>query len=388
MEALKQALRGLAAYKIIIGFIAMIGVVVVSGLYIAGQSFKETQQQQSPKNPPESALSKEETPDSFMNQDGLEPETKIVRKPPKTEPEPEPEPEPPTRDAFKEVESNTGPSETEQLRQKLRKQRMGQLDIAYVPETIDNLEGRERDTQVWEDTSREEDYSDQDMPETTASYPVDLSRTLTTDNIIPAVLITQINSAVASEKVIAQVEQHVYASHGRKILIPRGSKAIGSYEPLEKTGQQRLQLAWNRIITPEGINIVLNAEAADVYGQAGLTGEVDNRFFDRYGNAMLLASVSAASQLTIGTQSQAAANATESFANEFGTLTEEIIQNNLDISPRVTIKRGTRINISPVTDIWFKEPENEKIEVTPVSQVNHFQQSKQQNQQEASFEIR
>ncbi|BCD45379.1 hypothetical protein NHP190020_04180 [Helicobacter suis] len=83
-----------------------------------------------------------------------------------------------------------------------------------------------------------------------------LLRTITADRMIPAFLITPISSQIAG-KVTAQVESDIFASMGRAVLIPKGSKVIGYYNNNNQIGQYRLNIAWTRIITPQGINIML-----------------------------------------------------------------------------------------------------------------------------------
>ncbi|MFC3847907.1 TrbI/VirB10 family protein, partial [Helicobacter baculiformis] len=114
-----------------------------------------------------------------------------------------------------------------------------------------------------------------------------LLRTITADKMIPAFLITPISSQIAG-KVTAQVETDIFASMGRAVLIPKGSKVIGYYNNNNKIGEYRLNIAWTRIITPQGINIMLtNARGADVKGYNGLIGKVIARNFQKYGLPLL-----------------------------------------------------------------------------------------------------
>lgn len=207
----------------------------------------------------------------------------------------------------------------------------------------------------YEDQSEDMDFSAHKEPKSTPTYPVDLSRVFTADRFIPVTLINEIKSELPSQKVLAQVESDIFASHGRKILIPRGSRAVGSYEPLDARGQTRLQIVWDRIITPDGINIKFESETADQQGSSGITGEVDNRTKDRYGSALLFSSISALAQLTVSAENEQQAAAADSFTQEFGTITAELLRESLDVVPRVTIERGTRLLISPLTDLWFKD---------------------------------
>jgi len=251
-------------------------------------------------------------------------------------------------------------SEEEKLRREM-------LDIRRQRSTIYIVPKKEnpdfKTVTLAQDNSKDADYKKQKEEKIYASFPVDLSRTLTEDKFIPAVLINEINSELASDKVLAQIETDIYSAHGRHILIPKGSKAIGKYVPLQKQGDSRLQISWERIITPDGINIKINTETADQQGSSGMNGEVDKRLIDKYGMALLFSSISAVAQLSVNTSSQGQGAAASAFTQEFGTVTAELLRNSLDIAPRITIERGTRIIISPLTDLWFKEPEKNTTEI-------------------------
>ncbi|GAA6882845.1 hypothetical protein HpHNI68_04710 [Helicobacter pylori] len=59
-------------------------------------------------------------------------------------------------------------------------------------------------------------------------------RTITADRMIPAILITPISSEIGGSKIVAQVESDIYATMGRAVLIPKGSRAIGYYNSNNK----------------------------------------------------------------------------------------------------------------------------------------------------------
>jgi type IV secretion system protein VirB10 len=69
--------------------------------------------------------------------------------------------------------------------------------------------------------------------------------------VIPAIMIGGVNSDLPGQ-IIGQVSENVYDSAtGRYILIPQGSKLVGIYDNGVITGQQRVLVAWTRIIFPD-----------------------------------------------------------------------------------------------------------------------------------------
>lgn len=196
-----------------------------------------------------------------------------------------------------------------------------------------------------------------------ASFPVNLDRTLTVDRNIPCILIEEIDSTLPG-KVRCQVEHNVFAAHGRNILIPAGSKAVGFYKPLEKPGDRRLAVGWERILTPDGINIhTTDNRLGDQMGRSGLTGDVDSRFWERYGMTLLITAISATTAIQVAKESndQATAVAIQGAQQDLASVASAVLQENINLAPKVYIPAGSRIFMTPVVDIWFKKPERKVV---------------------------
>jgi type IV secretion system protein VirB10 len=106
--------------------------------------------------------------------------------------------------------------------------------------------------------------------------------------VIPAALLTAINSDLPGE-MIAQVTEPVY-DHvtGRTLLIPQGSRLIGQYDSQVAYGQERALIAWNRIVMPNGRSINIGSmEGADLSGASGLNDRVDSHFWQLARGIML-----------------------------------------------------------------------------------------------------
>ncbi|GAA7909001.1 hypothetical protein HpCOL288_14080 [Helicobacter pylori] len=204
-----------------------------------------------------------------------------------------------------------------------------------------------------------------------------LLRTITADRMIPAFLITPISSQIAG-KVTAQVESDIFASMGRAVLIPKGSKVIGYYNNNNQIGQYRLNIAWTRIITPQGINIMLtNARGADVKGYNGLIGKYISQNFQRYGIPLLTNTLS--NGLLIGITSALANNQNKKgdgnpFFGDYllmqltrntGMGINQVINQMLRQygaqNPIIIIREGSRVFISPNLDIFIPKPKDGEV---------------------------
>jgi len=195
-----------------------------------------------------------------------------------------------------------------------------------------------------------------------------MSRVVNVAKFIPALLENEINSELPG-KVVATIEENVYGSHGRLVLIPGGSKAVGRYRPLGKQGERRIGIVWERIITyPDGIDIPLvDAEMSDAMGRSGITGDLDNRFMDRYGMALFVSVLGALAQTQIPVDNRAAGIAVDSIGNSSAALAKTILDKNIDLKPIVTIPQGSRITISAQRDVWFKPALDGKVEAVALT---------------------
>lgn len=106
--------------------------------------------------------------------------------------------------------------------------------------------------------------------------------------IIPGTMLTSINSSLPGN-VVAQIRNDVYDTvSGQFVLIPKGSKLIGQYDSQVAYGQERVLLAFTRVIRPDGSSILLDKlGGTDSQGNAGVAGDVDNHWGKILGAAVI-----------------------------------------------------------------------------------------------------
>ncbi|MDD4616143.1 MAG: TrbI/VirB10 family protein [Alphaproteobacteria bacterium] len=183
--------------------------------------------------------------------------------------------------------------------------------------------------------------------------------------VIPATLISGINSDLPGQ-IIAQVSQNVFDTPtGKFMLIPQGSRLVGTYSSDVVYGQSRVLVAWQRIVFPDGKALDIGAmPGADGAGYAGFEDQVNNHFARLFGSAILMsivpATVSYTQQqnqptTTYGTQSFSGAMA-ESLGQQMGQATAQVISKNLKIAPTIEIRPGYRFHVMATTDLTFPKP--------------------------------
>lgn len=211
------------------------------------------------------------------------------------------------------------------------------------------------------------DYSRQGEPKTVASYPVDLSRVLPITETVPVILLDEIKSELSGEVVRAKISQDVYGYHKRKILIPAGSTAIGRYEPLKKVGDTRLDIEFYRVLTPEGINIQLTGFAADQEGSQGLTGDIDNKNWEKFGVAGIIAGIQASAQLSVDVNDNNQQAVADAISRPMEEVVTQVISESINIAPTVRIKKGTMFFVKFRADIFFPPARDRQILTEPLN---------------------
>lgn len=180
-------------------------------------------------------------------------------------------------------------------------------------------------------------------------------------SIIPCVLITGINSDLPGQ-ITAQVRSNVYDSiTGNYLLIPQGAKLIGLYDSQIAYGQERVLIAWNRIIYPNGKSIDLDGmPGIDLSGYAGFNDEVNNHYFKIFSSVLLMSALSAGAQLsqpqqsnTIFTPPTVGQTLAQSLGTNIANTGNMIAQKDINIQPTLVIRPGYEFNISVTKDMVF-----------------------------------
>jgi type IV secretion system protein VirB10 len=179
-------------------------------------------------------------------------------------------------------------------------------------------------------------------------------------SVIPATLITGINSDLPG-RITAQVSQNVYDSAtGHRLLIPQGTKLFGRYDSKVSFGQSRVLVVWTDIIFPNGSTLQIGGMAGtDTQGYGGFHDKVNNHHWRTFGSAALIALIgtgidaSLPESSTLATQDTASDAARRNFAESFGRVAEQTISRNLNVQPTLEIRPGYKFNALVDQDIIF-----------------------------------
>lgn len=170
--------------------------------------------------------------------------------------------------------------------------------------------------------------------------------TLSAGTVIAASLITGLNSDLPG-LVTAQVTEHVFDSAtGRILLIPQGSRLIGSYDNVVAFGQRRALVVWQRIILPDGSSIRIdNVPASDIAGYAGLTDKVDLHTWQLLKGVALSTLLGVGTELSFDGESDLVEAVRESTQESASRAGDQIVRKNLDVQPTITVRPGWPLRV-------------------------------------------
>lgn len=166
--------------------------------------------------------------------------------------------------------------------------------------------------------------------------------------IITGALVTAVNTDNPGV-VIARVTENVYSSYDSSfLLVPEGTLLYATYNSSVSYGQNRVQIAWNLLIRPDGYRMELgNMNGVDARGQSGTKGKVTNHPFETLKALGLVAVFSIIqTEITkdIETQNnEYLQNSMSDVYAEASKLGNKIVDRALNIKPTITIKQGTQI---------------------------------------------
>ena len=179
--------------------------------------------------------------------------------------------------------------------------------------------------------------------------------------VIPGIMFTGINSELPGQ-MIGMVRENIYDTvTGHYLLIPKGTKILGSYSSQVDTGQKRVFVVWQRLILPNGKSILLDKfPGVDMTGYAGMTGKVDNHTLEMLKSVVLSTVIGGTSFLMQGNEKDKENNSIEkALKMSAGTQAIEVGSNMVKqasgLKPTITIKPGTKFNIIVNSDLLLEK---------------------------------
>ena len=193
-------------------------------------------------------------------------------------------------------------------------------------------------------------------PRVSAALLDDRSLILPKGTAFTCALTTKVVSAT-SGLIGCQVQRNVFGDDGRVLLIERGAHMDGEYRITSvKPGTVRIPVVWTRVRTPNGVVVDIDSPGTGQLGESGIDGDVDNRWPERIGAALLLSLIDDSVQLAIrheSTPSQGNAVLLPSTTSTGSKLAEKVLDSTINIPPLIYRNQGGIVGIYVARDVDF-----------------------------------
>lgn len=220
------------------------------------------------------------------------------------------------------------------------------------------------DPNGWE---RKEDFINRkELPEDYSQYtrtPQQSLFELKSGTLLPCVLISGLNSDLPGS-LVGQITEHVWdTASGRHVLIPRGSKIIGTYDNQISYGQSRVLVVWSRIIFPDGSTLQLDRLGGmDQSGYSGFKGKVNRHWNSILTSALMVSLLGAGVEMAAPTKNgdrdreDHRSILAENAAAAIAEAAAQIIGREVHRQPTIKIRPGYRFLVFVQRDILFLRP--------------------------------
>jgi len=159
------------------------------------------------------------------------------------------------------------------------------------------------------------------------------------------------------------VTEPVYSVNGKSLLLPKGSKVSGTYSG-GGGRTNRVAVVWDRVTTPNGLDVLMSSPGVDNLGGAGHPGDLDNHWASKITSALMISLIADAfkyegekhgpQRTTITENGTTYIEPYESeTAQTMQRLSEQMISQQMARSPTITIDQGTVLNVYVAKDVDF-----------------------------------
>jgi type IV secretory pathway VirB10-like protein len=151
-----------------------------------------------------------------------------------------------------------------------------------------------------------------------------------------------------SGPVNCMVTTNVYSNDRQRLLIPQGSRVFGEVHKVEAVGQERLAVAFHRLVMPNGRSVSLDQfQGLNQIGETGLRDQVNHRYLQIFGVSLAIGAIAGFSQANTryGVEESATDAYRQGVSSSLSQSSLRILDRFLNVLPTFTIREGQRVKV-------------------------------------------
>ena len=165
-------------------------------------------------------------------------------------------------------------------------------------------------------------------------------------SFLDAVLVTQLSGEFPGP-VLANVSVPFYSADRQRVLIPRGARVVGTVGAVSGADQERLAVAFHRIIWPDGRTVSLEFNGLNQIGESALKDAVDRHYFSMFAAAGAVGVLSGLTAIGSNPYAGGRQGFQAGASQGLGESAVQILERFLNRLPTITIRAGHRLRV------WF-----------------------------------
>ena len=170
--------------------------------------------------------------------------------------------------------------------------------------------------------------------------------------VLEGVVTNHIDGAF-SGPIILMLTTDYYSHDHQQLLMPQGTRLIGSVQSVGSQGQRKLMVSFTRAVCPDGFSIDFDKYIGlDPIGTTGIAGKVNNHILSSFAAAAAIGGLGGLAQ--VGNSASILSPSTQirdSISSQTSQESEQILNHFLNRLPVITLKEGSRARVYIGTDI-------------------------------------
>ena len=174
-------------------------------------------------------------------------------------------------------------------------------------------------------------------------------------SFLEAVLVTQLSGDFPGP-VLAVVSVPFYSADRQRVLVPRGSRVIGTARAVSHQDQSRLAVSFHRLILPDGRWVSLEFHGLNQLGEGALKDQVDRHYFSLFAAVGAVGVLSGLTAARGNPYEGGVAGFQAGAGQGLGQAATRILDRFLNRLPTLTIRAGHRLRVWFTSDVRVPRP--------------------------------